>query len=131
MDGLLVGKETEKRKWIYPLIRKGRLYRWRSWISYAYLALFFTGPLIRIGGQPLLLLNFMDRQFVILGQVFWPQDIFLFVLARWSSWSAWSYLPSLLVESSAAGSARRRYLWRCSSARSSNGSKAMPTNKKS
>ena len=81
MDGLLVGKETEKRKWIYPLIRKGRLYRWRSWISYAYLALFFTGPLIRIGGQPLLLLNFMDRQFVILGQVFWPQDIFLFVLA--------------------------------------------------
>ncbi|MDR6942766.1 cytochrome c oxidase accessory protein CcoG [Mucilaginibacter pocheonensis] len=81
MDGLLVAKETEKRKWIYPLIRKGKLYKWRSWISYAYLLLFFTGPLIRIGGQPLLLLNFMDRQFVILGQVFWPQDIFLFVLA--------------------------------------------------
>ena len=81
MDGLLVGKETEKRKWIYPLIRKGKLYKWRSWISYAYLILFFTGPLIRIKGQPLLMLNFIDRQFVILGQVFWPQDIFLFVLA--------------------------------------------------
>ena len=81
MDGLLVAKETEKRRWIYPLIRKGRLYKWRSWISYAYLLLFFLGPLIRIGGQPLLLLNFMNRQFVILGQVFWPQDIFLFVLA--------------------------------------------------
>lgn len=81
MDGLLVAKETQKRRWIYPLIRKGKLYQWRSWISYAYLLLFFSGPLIRIGGQPLLLLNFMDRQFVILGQVFWPQDIFLFVLA--------------------------------------------------
>src|SRR3954467_15182908 len=81
MGGLLVGKEAEKRKWVYPLIRKGKLYKWRSWISYAYLLLFFAGPLIRINGQPLLLLNFMERHFVILGQVFWPQDIFLFVLA--------------------------------------------------
>jgi cytochrome c oxidase accessory protein FixG len=81
MDGLLAGAEEEKRKWIYPLIRKGRLYKWRSWISYVYLVFFFTGPFLRIGGQPLLMLNFMDRQFVILGQVFWPQDIFLFVLA--------------------------------------------------
>ncbi|SEP44604.1 cytochrome c oxidase accessory protein CcoG [Mucilaginibacter sp. OK283] len=81
MDGLLVAKETNKRKWIYPLIRKGKLYKWRSWISYGYLLLFFAGPLIRINGQPLLLLNFMERHFVILGQVFWPQDIFLFVLA--------------------------------------------------
>src|ERR1700712_2190516 len=81
MDGLLAGKEAEKRKWLYPLIRKGKFYKWRSWISYAYLVLFFSGPLIRINGQPLLMLNFVDRQFVILGQVFWPQDIFLFVLA--------------------------------------------------
>jgi cytochrome c oxidase accessory protein FixG len=81
MNELAIGKETGKRQWIYPLIRKGKLYNWRSWLSYAYLLLFFTGPLIRIGGQPLLLLNFMDRQFVILGQVFWPQDIFLFALA--------------------------------------------------
>ncbi|CAN5175090.1 cytochrome c oxidase accessory protein CcoG [soil metagenome] len=81
MDGLLEGKETNKRKWIYPLIRKGKLYKWRSWISYAYLILFFSAPFMRINGQPVLMLNFMDRQFVILGQVFWPQDIFLFVLA--------------------------------------------------
>jgi cytochrome c oxidase accessory protein FixG len=81
MEALVTAKGTEKRQWIYPLLRKGRLYHWRSWISYGYLLLFFAGPLIRIGGQPLLLLNFTDRQFVILGQVFWPQDIFLFVLA--------------------------------------------------
>jgi cytochrome c oxidase accessory protein FixG len=70
-----------KRKWMYPLIRKGRYYKWRSAISYVYLILFFSGPFLRINGQPFLLLNFMDRQFVLLGQVFWPEDIFLFVLA--------------------------------------------------
>ncbi|GAB2984662.1 cytochrome c oxidase accessory protein CcoG [Mucilaginibacter puniceus] len=81
MDGLLAGQENNKRKWIYPLIRKGMYYKWRSWISYAYLIFFFAGPFIRINGQPLLLLNVIERHFVILGQVFWPQDIFLFVLA--------------------------------------------------
>ncbi|RZA03619.1 MAG: cytochrome c oxidase accessory protein CcoG [Sphingobacteriaceae bacterium] len=81
MDGLLAGQENNKRKWIYPLIRKGTYYKWRSWISYAYLIFFFAGPFIRINGQPLLLLNVIERHFVIVGQVFWPQDIFLFVLA--------------------------------------------------
>jgi len=36
---------------------------------------------LRINGNPLLLLNVMERRFVLLGQVFWPQDFFLFVLA--------------------------------------------------
>ncbi len=81
MDGLLAEKEDGKRKWIYPLIRKGIFYKWRSAVSYVYLILFFSGPFIRINGQPLLLLNVIDKQFVLLGQVFWPQDIFLFMLA--------------------------------------------------
>ena len=81
MDGLIPGTNDGKRKWIYPLIRKGIFYKWRSAISYVYLILLFSGPFIRIGGQPLLLLNFVDKQFVLLGQVFWPQDIFLFMLA--------------------------------------------------
>ncbi|WP_238395322.1 cytochrome c oxidase accessory protein CcoG [Mucilaginibacter sp. 14171R-50] len=81
MNGLTAVKESGERKWIYPLIRKGIYYKWRSVISYVYLIVFFAGPFIRIGGQPLLLLNFMERHFVILGQVFWPQDIFLFMLA--------------------------------------------------
>jgi cytochrome c oxidase accessory protein FixG len=81
VDGLLAGKESSKRQWIYPLIRKGPYYKWRSWVSYVYLVIFFAGPFIRIKGQHLLLLNVIDRQFVLLGQVFWPQDIFLFMLA--------------------------------------------------
>jgi len=81
MSELLAARETSERKWMYPLLRKGIYYKWRSVISYVYLIFFFAGPFIRIGGQPLLLLNFMERHFVILGQVFWPQDIFLFMLA--------------------------------------------------
>jgi len=81
MDGIAEESKSNKRQWIYPLIRKGPYYKWRSWISYFYLAFLFTGPFIRINGQPLLLLNFIDRQFILFGQVFWPQDIFLFVLA--------------------------------------------------
>jgi cytochrome c oxidase accessory protein FixG len=81
MDLLLDAKESGERKWMYPLIRKGRYYKWRSLLSYVYLLLFFTGPFLRINGQPLLLLNIIDRQFVLLGQMFWPQDIFLFMLA--------------------------------------------------
>ena len=81
MGALLSADNSGERKWIYPLIRKGAYYKWRSWLSYVYLVLFFSGPFLRINGQPLLLLNVIDRQFVILGQVFWPQDIYLFMIA--------------------------------------------------
>jgi cytochrome c oxidase accessory protein FixG len=80
-DALVKGDKAGERKWKYPLVRKGLYYKWRNAISYVYLIIFFAGPFIRIGGQPLLLLNFIERHFVLLGQVFWPQDIFLFMLA--------------------------------------------------
>lgn len=81
METLLAAKDTGERKWMYPSIRKGKYYKWRTWLSYAYLIAFFAGPFLRINGQPLLMLNVMDRQFVLLGQVFWPQDIFIFMIA--------------------------------------------------
>ncbi|MGZ3944119.1 MAG: 4Fe-4S binding protein, partial [Mucilaginibacter sp.] len=74
-------KEGGRRKWMYPAMRKGKFYRYRNWLSYVYLIAFFGGPYIRVNGNPLLLLNVMERRFVLLGQVFWPQDFFLFVLA--------------------------------------------------
>ncbi len=67
MSGLLAAKDNGERKWMYPSVRKGDYYKWRSRLSYAYLLLFFCGPFIRIGGQPLLMLNVIDRQFVLLG----------------------------------------------------------------
>lgn len=69
-----------KRLWIYPKKPSGWFYDRRKLLSYLFLAFLFAGPFIRIKGEPLLLMNILERKFVILGQVFWPQDTFLFVL---------------------------------------------------
>ncbi|MCJ8163254.1 cytochrome c oxidase accessory protein CcoG [Pontibacter sp. E15-1] len=73
--------EQGKRVWVYPKKPKGRLYSYRKYVSYLLLALFFAGPFIRINGLPLLMLNVVERKFVIFGVLFWPQDFFLLVLA--------------------------------------------------
>jgi cytochrome c oxidase accessory protein FixG len=70
-----------KRVWIYPKKPKGTFYKKRTYLSYFLLALLFVGPFIKIGGEPLLLLDVINRKFVILGQVFWPEDFHLFVFA--------------------------------------------------
>ena len=70
-----------KRKWIYPQIIKGKLFRYRDKFSYALLILLFSGPFIKINGEQLILLNVIERKFVFFGVIFWPQDFYLFVLA--------------------------------------------------
>jgi len=70
--------ESGDRKWIYPKKPKGKYYRARTIVSIFLLAILFGGPFIRIGGEPILLLNIIQRKFVIFGQIFWPQDFILF-----------------------------------------------------
>ncbi|SHL17796.1 cytochrome c oxidase accessory protein CcoG [Hymenobacter psychrotolerans] len=70
-----------KRVWLYPKKPTGRLYRARKWISYGLLALLFAGPWLRINGLPVLMLNLPARKFIVLGQIFWPQDFFVLLLA--------------------------------------------------
>lgn len=78
-----VGTITEegKRKWIYPKKPDGFYYRVRSILSWFLLAFLFAGPFITINGNPILLLNFIERKFILFGFVFWPQDFYLFFLA--------------------------------------------------
>jgi cytochrome c oxidase accessory protein FixG len=40
----------------------------------------FAGPFITIHGNPLLMMNLVERKFVVLGQIFWPQDMIIFAL---------------------------------------------------
>lgn len=77
-----VGHQTKegKREWIYPKIIKGKFYQYRTYFSWFLLAFFFIAPFVKINGYQLLLLNFIERKFVIFGQPFWPQDFFLFVV---------------------------------------------------
>lgn len=70
-----------KRAWIYPKIPKGKLYNARTLVSYGFLIVFFAMPWIEINGHPFMLLNVIERKFVLFGIAFFPQDFFLFVLA--------------------------------------------------
>ncbi len=73
--------KTTVRKWIYPRIVKGTLYKYRSLVSYFFLALLFAAPFIRLNGEQLVLLNILERKFVFFGIIFWPHDFYIFVLA--------------------------------------------------
>lgn len=73
--------EVKGRKWIYPKLIKGTLYKYRNLFSWLLLVLLFTGPFIKINGEQLILLNLLERKFVFFGVIFWPQDFHLFVLA--------------------------------------------------
>jgi cytochrome c oxidase accessory protein FixG len=70
-----------KREWIYPKIIKGRFYRYRTLLSYIFLAFLFSAPFVRINGRPLMLFNIIERKFIIFNVPFWPQDFLLFGLA--------------------------------------------------
>ena len=80
-DHLATADRDGRRKWIYPRKVDGRFYRWRTWFSWLLLFIMFAGPFITIGGNPLLLLNIVECKFVVLGQVFWPQDMIIFAIA--------------------------------------------------
>jgi cytochrome c oxidase accessory protein FixG len=66
---------------IHPKIIKGKLYKYRSLLSYLFLGLLFAAPFIKFNGEQLILLDVLQRKFVFFGVIFWPQDFYLFVLA--------------------------------------------------
>lgn len=69
-----------KRNWIFPKQPAGRFYRWRSYLSYVLLLVLFGLPWIRVGGEPILLLNVIERHFILFGLSFTPQDFHLFAI---------------------------------------------------
>lgn len=78
---LSTADQEGRRRWIYPKKPKGRFTTARTWVSYFLLIVMFAGPFIRINGNPLLLVNIVERKFSILGQIFWPQDMVIFAVA--------------------------------------------------
>lgn len=77
-DSISTVDESGKRIWVYPKKPKGFFHKWRAILSVFLIALLFLAPHIKIGGQPLVLLGILERKFVIFGQVFWPQDLYIF-----------------------------------------------------
>lgn len=79
-DRIATVNENGKRVWIFPKKPSGSFYNKRKIVSYFFLSFLFAGPHIRIKGEPLLMLNLIERKFVIFGQVFWPQDMYIFAV---------------------------------------------------
>jgi cytochrome c oxidase accessory protein FixG len=111
-DSIATVDDKGKRIWIYPKKPSGRYHNWRILVTVILLSLLFGGPFMKIGGQPLLLLDILERKFVILGQAFWPQDfvllaivliiffvfIILFTVVFGRVWCGWMCPQTLFME---------------------------------
>lgn len=109
---LSTADQEGKREWLFPRRPRGRFYRRRTYLSWLLLGLMFAGPFIRVHGNPLLLINIVQRKFVILGQIFWPQDmiitavtllvfltgIVVFTAAFGRLWCGWACPQTVLME---------------------------------
>ena len=80
-DHISTADRQGRRQWVYPRKVSGRFHRWRTWFSALLLLIMFAGPFVTINGNPLLMMNIVERKFVVLGQIFWPQDMILFAIA--------------------------------------------------
>lgn len=77
--------QSGKRRWVFPRKPSGRYTNYRTLVAWFLLALFFALPFIKIHGNPVLLINVVDRQFFIAGQPFYPQDFFILALGAITS----------------------------------------------
>ena len=67
-DNLSTVDSEGKRVWVYPKKPKGKFTNYRQLVSVGLLALLFSAPFVRIGGEPLVLFNILERKFILLGQ---------------------------------------------------------------
>jgi cytochrome c oxidase accessory protein FixG len=86
-----------RRKWVYARQPSGRYYRARTILSWFLLVFLFAAPFVRVNGEQLVLLDFLERRFVVFGMVFWPQDFYIVVLI------ALTLLVTLALSTTAVG----------------------------
>lgn len=80
-DYISTVNEKGKRVWVYPKKQKGKFYKARTILSFFLLAFLFGVPFIKMNGHPFILLNVLERKFILFGFVFGPQDFYLLVIA--------------------------------------------------
>lgn len=111
-DSIATVDAEGKRIWVYPKKPSGQNYNWRVVVSIILLSILFAGPFIEMNGKPFMLFNIFERRFIILGQVFWPQDFFLlaltlitffvfvtlFTVAFGRIWCGWACPQTLFME---------------------------------
>lgn len=79
-DSLATVTKEGNRKWIFPKKPFGKFYNARSIASLILLAFLFGVPFIKINDHPFIILNILERKFIVFGIPFGPHDIHLFAL---------------------------------------------------
>lgn len=111
-DHLATADKLGRRQWVYAKKPKGNWTRRRNWVSWLLIGVMFAGPFIKIRGNPLLMMNIVERRFFILGQPFWPQDmvmlavallifvtsIIIFTTAFGRLWCGWTCPQTVMME---------------------------------
>lgn len=69
-----------KRIWMFPQEPLGKLYNYRKLVTLLYLVVFFSLPFAKYHGHPVFMINVLERRFILFGQIFWPQDFFIFAI---------------------------------------------------
>ncbi len=111
-DRLYTIGEGGRRKWVFATLPKGRYTSLRHIVAIVLLTLFVVLPHISYKGEPLLLLNVMQRKFILFGMVIWPQDtymlgvgmlafvvgIILFTVVYGRIWCGWACPQTIFME---------------------------------
>lgn len=79
-DKVATVDQKGKRIWVFPQKPKGKMHSRRVGVTILYLILFFGLPFVKVAGHPVFLINILKRKFILFGQIFWPQDFFIFAL---------------------------------------------------
>ncbi len=69
------------RIWIYPKKPGGRYHRMRAVVAIVLLTVMVVTPFIKINGNPFILLDVVQRKFILFGTVFWPQDFHILAIS--------------------------------------------------
>jgi cytochrome c oxidase accessory protein FixG len=80
-DSISTVTKKGDRVWVYPKKPSGKFYNARTLLSAFLLILLYGFPFIKINGNPLILLNVLERKIILFGVPFGPQDFHLFVIA--------------------------------------------------
>ncbi|MBS3946205.1 MAG: cytochrome c oxidase accessory protein CcoG [Melioribacter sp.] len=79
-DSIATVTKEGKRVWINPKKPSGKFYNARTIVSIFLLAFLFGAPFIKIDGHPFIILNVIERKFILFGIPFGPHDFHLFAL---------------------------------------------------
>jgi cytochrome c oxidase accessory protein FixG len=79
-DTLSTSTTDGGRRWLYPDLVKGKWFLRRASVAYILLASLLAGPFWEWNGHPIFLFDLLNRNFIIFGVGFGPQDMNLLVL---------------------------------------------------